>query len=333
MIQNLINHVALAVDASSSVQGQPIVPVFDGQLARLKQRSVELNQETRISIYTFASEVKCLAFDMDVMRFDSLANHYRAYGQTALCAAALQAIEDHKKLPELYGDHAFLLTVFTDGEENSSGETARRDLPRKIASLPDNWTVACMVPNAGGVYEAKKFGFPAESCGIWDVNSSTGLESAVRTYTTAIDNYMTARAVGVRSTKNFFTLDPSALSTSSPALIPLSARQYAQYQVRRINAKQYIKGFVESWSGEPYRMGSAYYQPTKKVKIQDHKVILVQRINTGQVYEGVHLRQLLGIPPQTVEVEPASNPDWRVFVQSTSVNRLLIPGTFVLVRK
>lgn len=65
-MQHYINHISLIVDASSSMTGQDVVGVFDKELAYLKQRSIDLDQETRISIYLFSDKITCLAFDMDV---------------------------------------------------------------------------------------------------------------------------------------------------------------------------------------------------------------------------------------------------------------------------
>ena len=99
-LQHYINHISLVVDASGSMSGQPVVKVFDKELEYLKQRSIELDQETRISIYLFSSDVKCLTFDMDVMRFKSLAEFWHPAGQTKLLDAVGLSIQDNKKLPE-----------------------------------------------------------------------------------------------------------------------------------------------------------------------------------------------------------------------------------------
>lgn len=327
MIQNLINHVGLAVDKSGSMGGKPVVRVVDAVLQQLKQRSVELNQETRISIYLFDNKIEVLTFDMDVMRFKTLEGHYQLGGSTALIDAMLKCVHDHQQLPEMYGDHAFLMYAITDGENNENNHLAPI-LAKELKGLKENWTVACQVPNATGVHEAKKFGFPAESIAIWDVNSKTGLEEAATVFTSSIDRYMVARASGVRSSKSFFTMDSSALTKK--VLDKLDPRTYEMYPVFN---EAVIKDYVESFTKMPYRLGSTYYMPTKKVKIQDHKNILVQDVKSGTVYQGDNLRQLLGLPVQTAEVDPGDHKDWRVLVQSTSLNRKLFPGTFILVMK
>jgi hypothetical protein len=327
-MQHLINHVIMVLDRSDSMRGKPLVEVFDRELRSLKQQSVERNQETRISIYLFDNTIVCLTFDMDIMRFESLKNHYHLGGSTALRAAVAKAIDDHKQIPELYGDHANLVYVLTDGEENASRMVTTADLRDKLDRLPDNWTLACLVPDQFGKKYAQEFGFPGEAISIWDTVSAAGLEKVGQQFTSTMSNYMTMRASGVRGTKSIFQMDSSNLTTSK--LDVVSAREYEIFPVRK---DQPIKEFVESWTQAPYRLGSAYYQPVKTVKIQDHKQILVQRVKDGKVYEGKNLRQLIGLPAHTAEVTPTDHKDWRIFVQSTSVNRKLFQDTFVIVRK
>ena len=327
MIQNLINHIALVVDRSGSMVGKPVVQVFDKELEQLKQRSIDLNQETRISIYLFDDKVECLAFDMDVMRFKSLRDHYYVRGSTALIDAVVRVINEQDKLPEMYGDHAFLVYVLTDGEENKS-QNSPSTLTSALRDLPENWTVACLVPNATGVHEAKKFGFNADSIAIWDTERKGGLEQAGKQFSSAMDGYMKMRASGIRSTKGLFTLDSTAIKKS--VLKEIESTQYSLFCVYRDTP---IREFVTYWTRKDYRVGSAYYMPTKKVTIQDYKNVLVQNVKNGRVYEGSNLRELLGLPDATVDVDPGKHKDWRIFVQSTSVNRKLLQGTFVLVRK
>jgi len=325
--QHLINHISLVVDKSASMSGQPVVEVFDKNLEYLKQRSVELDQETRISIYLFNDKVECLTFDMDVMRFKSLQGYWQAGGNTALIDAVIQSTADNQKLPELYGDHAFLQYVITDGQENRSKNTAT-SLNEVISGLPDNWTMACLVPDDRGVKEAQRFGFYGGSIAVWDTAAKGAFEKVGTQFSKAADAYFNMRSTGVRGTKGLFTLDSTGLQKSALQEIP--NRYFDIYPVHQDSP---IKEYVEAFSGEKYRLGSTYYQPVKPVKIQDYKGILVQDVKNGRVYEGNNIRQLLGIPPQTVEVNPGQHKDWRVFVQSTSANRKLFKDTFILVMR
>jgi hypothetical protein len=68
--QNYINHVALVLDASSSMShlSRKVVDVADQQIAYLARRSRELDQETRVTVYVFADKVECVIYDKDVLR-------------------------------------------------------------------------------------------------------------------------------------------------------------------------------------------------------------------------------------------------------------------------
>ena len=325
-LQHYINHVSLVVDRSGSMQNQPVVQVFDRELNHLKQRSIDLNQETRISIYLFDSTVECLTFDMDVMRFNTLAGHWSVRGMTALMDGVYTSIKDHQQLPELYGDHAFLTYVITDGQENHS-KVREADLRHLLGLLPENWTTACLVPDIRGKHEAKKFGFAEDAIAIWDTSSPVGLENVGKQFSRGMDQFMTMRAQGVRGTKSFFaTLDTSKLKAGS-----LKEAQ-GQFEVFQVHTDMPIKDAVEQYTGRGYVLGAAYYQPAKKVKIQDHKEIYVQDVHSGKVYTGSNIRQLLGLPDSTAMVEPGDHKNWRVFVQSTSVNRKLFSGNHVLLK-
>jgi len=120
-----INHVAFVIDESGSMQRHTsaVVRVFDEQIKTLASQSVKMEQETRVSLYLFNSRkgVTCIAYDCDVLRLPSLKGQYRADGGTPLVHATLTSIMELAQTPELHADHAFLLYVITDGEENRNG--------------------------------------------------------------------------------------------------------------------------------------------------------------------------------------------------------------------
>lgn len=333
MLQSYINHIVFVIDKSGSMQNlsSQVVKVFDNQIAHLARRSKELDQETRVSVYLFSDRVECLIYDKDCLRLPSLSSHYRASGNTALIDGTMKAVEDLEKTATLYGDHAFLVYVLTDGQENQSS-TPVGVLSRKLGNLPENWTVAVFVPNQDGVFEAKRFGFPVNNISVWNTSSATAVEDAGNVMQASTETFMRARSTGVRGTKNLFSLDTSHVSVSEVKanLTELNPNEYSLFPVSRKTA---IKDFVESWTKENYRIGSAYYPISKPEKIQNHKQICIQHKRTGKVYTGAAARQMLGLPDYEVKVEPAAHPDFLIYTQSTSVNRNLVPGTNLLVMK
>jgi hypothetical protein len=330
--QGYINHVAIIADASSSMtRHKPaLIKVADDQIKYLAQRSTELNQETRVTFYTFNTTVECLFYDKDVLRLPSIRDHYHPQGRTALMDATHRGIGDLQKTAQLYGDHAFLVYTLTDGLENESHLVSSATLNRTLTSLPDNWTVAALVPDQRGKFEAKKFGFPAGNIEIWDTTSADGMVEAGGTILRATDNFMIGREKGIRGSRSVFSMDPSSLNTSNlykAGLRPLKAEEFVQLPVAITSD---IKPFVED-HGIRYRLGIAYYQLTKTETIQAGKKIAVRNRKSGEVFTGQHARDLLGLPDSALRVTPGYNPDFDVFVQSTSVNRKLLPNTDLLV--
>lgn len=327
--ENYINHIALVLDASLSMSGlrENVIRVADNQINYLAQRSRELDQETRVSVYTFNDTVKCAIFDKDVLRLPSIRNYYSTSGMTALIDGTLKSLDDLAQTAQLYGDHAFLTYALTDGRENKS-RARPNALASRLAGLPDNWTVAVFVPDQTGKFEAKKFGFPPENIAVWDV-SAQGLAEAGETIRRTTDAYMTARSTGVRGSRALFSMGADSLNAqtvSSAGLAQLPANRYRMLPVDYdFPIREYVQG-----KGYPYNVGRAYYQLTKTENIQAGKGVAVVEKATGKVYTGTNARNLLGLPAMDVRVKPDYNPLYDVYVQSTSTNRKLIHGTNLL---
>lgn len=327
--QKLINHVALVLDASWSMNGRQseVVKVTDEQIKHLALRSEELNQETRVSVYRFGeTTIECLIFDMDVMRLPSTSDLYGVLREnTALIDATLKSQEDLSTTSELYGDHAFLTFVLTDGQENRSRRTAA-ELRNKIVGLPENWSLAFLVPNASGVAYMERLGMSRDSIAQWDIASSSGLVDAVSTIRVATDNFMTNRAAGVRGTRGVFSTGADAVNkeTVTQNLQPIPNNEFGLY---RVPSKTRIDEFVNSL-GMNYVKGAGYYQLTKTETIQANKHIVVVEKGTTNAYGGKQARALIGLPDnESVRVKPDENPKYEIFVQSTSLNRNLMPNT------
>lgn len=327
---NIINHIGLVLDASGSMAGHAsnLIKVADGQIQYLAQRSQELDQETRISIWTFsyANKIQCVVWDKDVLRLPSISKYYRADGQTAFIDATFKALDDLGETPERYGDHSFLVYVLTDGLENASHRRGD-DLLQRLNSLPDHWTVGALVPNMNAKHEAKRYGFPAGNIEIWDTNSSIGISEVGARVRAATDAYMTARASGTRSTRSLFSTDAQAVNVQTikqAGLTPLSRNSYMLVPVPKDCV---INQFTQE-CGQTYQLGRGYYQLSKTETIQPNKQIaIIERGPGAQVYIGRDARQMIGLPDMEVRVKPDYNPDYMVFVQSTSINRKLIAGT------
>jgi hypothetical protein len=326
---NLINHIALVLDASTSMSPykEDLIKVADGQIQHLARRSQELDQETRISVWTFADpeRIQCVVWDKDVLRLPSIRGFYQPYGNTAFIDATLQTLDHLGETPERHGNHSFLVFVLTDGEENRSVNRPAT-LKARLAALKDHWTVAALVPNAMGVREAKQFGFPAGNIEIWNANSAAGVDEAGDRVRAATDSYMKSRASGMRSTRNLFSTDATAVNAvtiSQAGLKPLAKGSYILVPVPKDCV---IKDFTEE-CGHKYQAGRGFYELMKTETIQSTKDIVVVGRKDSKVYSGRDGRQMIGLPDMDVRVKPDYNPDFKIFVQSMSVNRKLMAGT------
>jgi hypothetical protein len=341
-IQNYINHVALVLDASSSMSrlSRKVVEVADQQIAYLARRSKELDQETRVTVYVFSDKVECVIYDKDVLRMPSLKQLYRAGGMTALLAATLKSQRELAQTAQLYGDHSFLTFVLTDGQENASHrcpDAPTRDpralvtaVTEMIETQQDNWTLAVLVPDQMGKREAMNCGFPKDNVAVWDATSTQGLEEAGQVIQQATEKFMIGRTKGIRGSRAVFSMGAEAVNEDTIKAAGLTPVDPSKYQLIRVAGAGAIRDCVVE-SGHTYRTGGAFYQLSKSEKIQARKQIAVLEKKTDRIYTGPQARALLGLPSEEVRVKPDHNDGYTIFVQSTSVNRKLVPNTSLLV--
>lgn len=341
MNQNYINHVVLVLDASMSMRSNrsDLIRVADSQIKYLARRSQELDQETRVTVYSFsdAHDISCLVYDKDVLRLPSIASLYHMGGMTALVDATLKSMEELAETPQRYGDHSFLIFVLTDGQENASRRSSGV-LAGRLNQLPDNWTVAVLVPDQLSKREAQQFGFPRDNIAIWDPQGAHGVEEAGETIRRATDSFMDGRTRGVRGSRAIFSTGSDVVNdvTVKSTLTPLNGSEYDVIRVHQDGAE--IRDFVQS-RGLDYKIGSCFYQlvrTDKKAseKVQPQKQIIVREKATGNLYSGSAARSLLGLPDNVeVRVKPGDNDKYDIFIQSTSINRHVVLGTDLVVMR
>lgn len=345
--QGFINHIGFVLDESLSMShlADDLIKVADNQIEHLAAASKAHDQETRASVYTFNTGVKCAFYDKDVLRLPSLKGLYRPSGRTALVSATMEAIRELEQTATLHGDHSFLLFVLTDGGDNESSEEDREAFPDKLANLPDNWTISLLAPDSRTTHYAKMFGFPGYCIERWDY-SAAGVEEVGRKMARATDAYMTMRSTGGKvGKKSVFSLDNESVKS---ALIQGDLRVLANSAYKMLSVprgrglpaeKLQIADFVESDCGLRYEKGCAYYQLVKTKErpselVQYSKRVAIRKKDSGNVYVGDVAREMLGLPEYAaVRIKAEDNPDYDVFIQSSSVNRHLVGGTSLLYMK
>ncbi len=325
----LKEHIILLLDASTSMGSltSTLLKTYDQTINSLKAKNSGA-QSIQVSVYTFADYVKNLAFEVDVNRAPSIVNTYKADGMTDLVGGLLQVLDDITKIPTMYGNHAFLVNILSDGENNRNRHLTDT-LANRISKLPDNVTLSFLAPSPQAEYNAKLLGIPKGNIQRWEVSVS-GLEEATKLTVAATDQYLATRSSsgGVfTKSANFYSMANISTKKVEDNLEVLDPSKYSILNVRE---KISIKAQYENWFKKIYTIGSGYYQFTKPETIQSNKNIILRDKLTGSVYHGIHARQLVKLPNHDIKVNPADYPNYDVFVQSNAPNRNLLPGTLVI---
>lgn len=100
----------------------------------------------------------------------------------------------------------------------------------------------------------------------------------------------------------------------------------AKYQILHVDADTSIKEYVVA-NGLEFKTGKGFYEFTKPETISSKKHVVLQHKVTGELFDGEEARSIIGLTDESKRVKPSDNPDYRIFIQSTSYNRKLIGGT------
>ena len=106
----------------------------------------------------------------------------------------------------------------------------------------------------------------------------------------------------------------------------LTACPPAKYQIMDIEADTSIKDYVIN-QGLKFKTGKGFYEFTKPETISSNKLVVLQKINTGELFEGNKARKIIGLNDTAKKYKPADFDQYRVFIQSTSANRKLLKNT------
>lgn len=104
----------------------------------------------------------------------------------------------------------------------------------------------------------------------------------------------------------------------------------SRFQLMDVDKECEIKSFVTD-RGAAFKKGRGFYQFTKAETIQERKEVVLRDRVTGDMYTGDKAREMIGLRPgERATIRPTYLDKYDVFVQSTSVNRKLKPGTMFL---
>jgi hypothetical protein len=293
------------------------------------------SDEYRITIICFDDHVRKTLNKADVMGLGDTDPFYLyPDGMTAMSDAIMEAISSTKD-DEM--GQAFLISVVTDGGENSSSIRPQR-LHDEVSTLTatGRYTFAFAGPDT---FISRKYvesiGIPAGNVTFWEQSAAGATGLGIHT-NRSVASYATSRSAGVMSSTSFYAQPVVSNPQDFAGKLgsQMNKLDAAAFKVERVMDTDplVIQKFAEAKLGG-FRKGKIYYQLTESEKVQDYKNMVIQDTATGAFYAGRDTAaKLLGIPnfSGTVRIKPGELGEFKVFVQSTSLNRKLVPGTAVV---
>lgn len=322
--------VYILIDASGSMSPYVtnVTNLIDDQLKTFKKNNK--NIKTTVSILSFNDKVDWLCTSEPVTSV-KMEGKYVPAGSTNLNKAIYDVIDSAGTAPS----KASLMLIITDGENNvhtTSNHTVKELIKEGIAS--DMWTVSIACPPGHKDYIKDTYAIPEGCITEWAGNKQSikNLSAQITIGTTSLYSNITK---GINNNSTYFQPDLNIQVKDIKNALDNVTSQYDVVNVpnhKPHSPRLVISTFCNS-KGYKYSAGIAYYQLTKKEKVQDYKNIIIQNKDTGRLYTGDDVRDLLGIPSGgEITLAAANSAKYNVFIRSTSYTRKLVPNTLLLVK-
>lgn len=333
-----VSYFAIVLDESSSMESfkKQALDATNSTIETIKKRSREEGIPAVISVIGFADQARVILRPtdcFDVLPIDS--RDYRPNGMTALfdgVELAVKQFHRHANNPAI--DASFVVMSQTDGEENRSRMSAN-ELRQLIEQLEgtDRWTFAFQMPRGKASAFVRQFRISEYNVTEWET-SARGMAQSAEVQNNAVSEFFTARKSGATRSGKFYAKVVTDLSNLSKSQVKRALDDVTdQYKLIPVQKTASIREFVEERTKKPYVKGSVFYELMKPEEIQPQKAVLLIDKKTGAIYGGNGARDMIGLPDgDYANVKPGQHGDYDIYVQSTSVNRKLIPGTKILLR-
>ena len=321
-------HAAFCIDESGSVKGiiEPLVRSYNQTVIDIRNSVLDEGQEASMTALAFGDHVlkhRVLYVGEQVQTVKQLSyKDFRPSGMTPLFDSIFRAIQKLTELDDGDENTTFVVTVVTDGYENSSKDPGIEKTLELIQEKEksDRWTFTFMIPHE---YIADFLRtYPMISQGnvqSWDAKTETGVKKGFAVSSRAYAGYFKNKSAGIKSTRSFYS-DLSDLTVRSTR----TGLSKITKQVDFITSPNEctIREVVEN-AGKKFVKGSAFYHLIKTEKrVQPYKLVALRVKSSGEVYCGKKARTMLGIDvDRTVRLVPGDHGKFDVFIQSTSHNR------------
>lgn len=329
-----VNRIAFVIDRSGSMRPvwRQAINALNANIAAIRESVKETGQDATVTLIVFDDVVEAQFFNRSISQVKEISEHsFPPRGMTALFDATGESIKALDSAPVGKDeDVTYLVNVLTDGDENNSVKFSQASLKAlmKRVQATDRWTLTFLVPPGDRNRLINVFGIPDGNVMEWE-NSTRGVKSYTDANKAGIKNYFQQRAIGQTYVRTFYA-NTANLSQRQVK----SKLEDVTKDVERIYVDQdmTIQQAVEA-VGLTYLKGSAYYLLTtgKKSadKVQNYKQVMIVDKN-GKVFAGDSARAMLGLPDYDTRIRPGDHNDFQIFIQSTSFNRKVKKGTWVL---
>lgn len=208
-------HIAFALDSSGSMEScrDATIEGYNRSVQATK-KDAHLGGDVYVTLVTFgegATEVRVKYSHQPIDKLEELnRDTYVPQSGTPMYDGILQAINELEKYDTPGGDKAFLVNIFTDGEENSS-KIDGPELSEVIQRLQakGNWTFTVTGANINLESLAKTIGVHRANMQSYTATPQ-GTNKAYTAYASSSENYMQQRGMGASASAGFFEEEPSA---------------------------------------------------------------------------------------------------------------------------
>ena len=204
-----LTHIVSLLDQSSSMSFglEATLEGFNANVHAVREGAREAGRTLFTDIrFSSSVDLRQLAGSLEAMQPLSREN-YAPHGGTALFDAIGAAIEGLLAQADIWQPQtAVLVTVFTDGEENSSRRYSATTLRALIERLEatGRWTFALIGPHAGARDLASALAIKEGNVKGYDVSSIQGKVGAFADVAAASTQYMSLRSVGATASNKVF---------------------------------------------------------------------------------------------------------------------------------
>lgn len=273
--------------------------------------NLPIKAKDKVSLYRFSTRLETPDFVNQSKKRLQIVSYTPTGARTNLYEAISQVPMDL--------DTPTLFLIITDGEDNVTRRPEIAEKSLRVGLATDMLTVGILCP-PHAVYDLQK------DLGISNVTGWSTGEEVARHATVGTQVFNDALASGKTSVRSgLFEVNVKGIK----GLVPFKST----YKLWEVPSECQIRDFVEDKTADVYKKGNGYYELTKKEEVQEYKNIIVQNKKTKVLYTSTidKCRDVLGLPQGArVNVEPGNLGNFRVFVQSTSVNRKLVRGSKLL---